>query len=180
MAEKEIKDSGQRTEFETGAVRDMQGEDKGACHLLPLDVIADFFKNELEETFIQIQAFLNDFDVVHLYSVLELFAHYKGLTIPQMILEVSVHYRDGAKKYKPHNWKLGIPVSSYISSGVRHLLKDIDGQCDERHDRAFVWNMLGAIWTMDHKPELNDLPSIPVLPIIPVVKGGVSDETSKG
>ncbi len=172
--EKEIKDSGQRTEFESGAVRDMQGEDKGACHLLPLDVIEGLFDEKIGVIFLFIQEFLNDFKTEELYRALRVFALYKNITIPQMILEVSVHYRDGAKKYKPHNWKLGIPVSSYISSGVRHLLKDVDGQCDERHDRAFVWNMLGAIWTMEHKPELNDLPSIPA------VKGGASDETCKG
>lgn len=175
MDEKEIKDSGQRTEFETGAVRDMQGEDKGACHLLPLDVIEGLFSDKIAVILLFIQGFLDDFKIEHLYRALRAFAFYKNITIPQMILEVSIHYRDGAKKYKPHNWKLGIPVSSYISSGVRHLLKDIDGQCDERHDRAFVWNMLGAIWTMKHKPELNDLPSIPA-----VQKGGVSDETCKG
>ena len=174
MAEKEIKDSGQRTEFASGAVRDMQGEDKGACHLLPLDVIAEFFPIEVGAIFLHIQGFLNHFNVKDLCRALKAFAHYKELTIPQMMLEVSVHYRDGAKKYKPHNWKLGIPVSSYISSGVRHLLKDIEGQRDERHDRAFVWNMLGAIWTMDHMPELNDLPSIPA------GKGGVSDEACEG
>lgn len=168
--EKEIKDSGQRTEFESGAVRDMQGEEKGACHLLPLDVIEGLFSDELATILLFIQGFLDDFKIENLYRALRLFAHYKKITIPQMILEVSIHYRDGAKKYKPHNWKLGIPVSSYISSGVRHLLKDIDGQCDERHDRAFVWNMLGAIWTMQHKPELNDLPSLPE------VKGGVNSE----
>ena len=155
-----IKDSGERTEFDTGAVRDMQGEDKGACHLLPLDTVAELFEFEIREVFINIDLFLNDFNTAHLDMALRLFAEYKGLTIPQMILEVSIHYRDGAKKYKPNNWKMGIPVSSYISSGVRHLLKDIDGVCDERHDRAFVWNMLGAIWTMENKPELNDLPKI--------------------
>ena len=168
--EKEIKDSGQRTEFESGAVRDMQGEDKGACHLLPLDVIEELFIDEIATILLFIQGFLDDFKTEQLYRALRLFANYKKITIPQMILEVSIHYRDGAKKYKPNNWKLGIPVSSYISSGVRHLLKDIDGQCDERHDRAFVWNMLGAIWTMKNKPELNDLPSIPA------EKGGVTDD----
>lgn len=77
MVEKEIKDSGQRTEFESGAVRDMQGEDKGACHLLPLDVIAELFKNELCGVFFQIQCFLDSFDVEHLDNALRLFAHYK-------------------------------------------------------------------------------------------------------
>lgn len=35
-----IQDSGQRREFATGAVRDIQ-EGKGRCDLLPLDVVAD-------------------------------------------------------------------------------------------------------------------------------------------
>lgn len=35
----EIKDSGERREFETGAVRDIQ-DGKGRCDLLPLDVVS--------------------------------------------------------------------------------------------------------------------------------------------
>ena len=35
-----IKDSGNRTEYETGAVRDIQ-EGKGRCDLMPLDVVAE-------------------------------------------------------------------------------------------------------------------------------------------
>ena len=35
----EIKDSGNRTVFSTGSVRDIQ-EDKGRCDLLPLGVVA--------------------------------------------------------------------------------------------------------------------------------------------
>ena len=38
----QILDSGNRTEFSTGAVRDMQ-DDKGRCDLLPLDVVAASF-----------------------------------------------------------------------------------------------------------------------------------------
>ena len=35
-----IKDSGERTEFQTGAVRDMRAG-KGRCDLMPLEVVAD-------------------------------------------------------------------------------------------------------------------------------------------
>ena len=38
----EIKDSGNRTEFGTGAVRDIQ-DDKGRCDLMPLDAVAELF-----------------------------------------------------------------------------------------------------------------------------------------
>ena len=41
---KVIKDSGNRREFSTGAVRDM-AEGKGRCDLLPLDVIAHILKH---------------------------------------------------------------------------------------------------------------------------------------
>ena len=39
-----IKDSGNRREYESGAVRDIQ-EGKGRCDLLPLDVVAELFLN---------------------------------------------------------------------------------------------------------------------------------------
>ena len=39
----ELKDSGTRREFETGAVRDIC-EGKGRCDLLPMDVISHYLK----------------------------------------------------------------------------------------------------------------------------------------
>lgn len=30
---------------------------------------------------------------------------------------------------------------------------------DEPHDRAFCWNIMCAIWTCKHKPELNEYSS---------------------
>ena len=40
--EPRIKDSGERMEFDTGAVRDIQ-KGKGRCDLMPLDVVAEYF-----------------------------------------------------------------------------------------------------------------------------------------
>lgn len=37
-------------------------------------------------------------------------------------------------------------------------MKFMRGDDDEPHNRAFLWNLLGAIWTHDNKPELKDLP----------------------
>ena len=56
-----------------------------------------------------------------------------------------------------NNWKKGIPLHCYIDSGVRHYLKWLRSDNDEPHDRAFVWNILGALWTLKHKPELDDI-----------------------
>lgn len=83
-------------------------------------------------------------------------AHYGSLSTA--MLEVSKHYEDGCTKYGERNWERGIPLHCYIDSGVRHYLKFIRGDEDEPHDRAFLWNLLGALWTQDNKPELIDLP----------------------
>ena len=163
----EIKDSGNRTKFSTGAVRDVQ-DDKGRCDLMPLGVIARLFPMEANRILDTIDDFMESGDTEYLLDAVNLFVSFEKKTVAEMMLEVSVHYMQGAKKYKPYNWMLGIPVSSYISSGVRHFLKHIDGQTDERHDRAFVWNMLGAIWTMEHKPEMIDIP-------FDLIKGGSAE-----
>jgi hypothetical protein len=73
-------------------------------------------------------------------------------------MELALHYEDGARKYAARNWEKGIPAHCYVDSGVRHYLKLQRGDKDEPHDRAFLWNMMGLLWTLDNKPEMNDLP----------------------
>ena len=76
------------------------------------------------------------------------------------MLEVSKHYKEGTLKYGERNWEKGIPLHSYIDSATRHLIKHIGGYTDERHDRAFIWNLLCCIHTANYIPnkELRDLP----------------------
>ena len=158
-----IKDSGERREFETGAVRDIQ-EGKGRCDLLPLDVVAQcYYRAYDDEATKSIFECLNEFTkdgcVEYLYDAIGINVPFAGWT--EMFLEVSKHFEEGNKKYPPNadgvaNWKLGIPAHSYIDSAVRHYLKWLRGDDDERHDRAFCWNILCCIWTCIHKPELND------------------------
>lgn len=105
-------DSGERREFETGAVRDI-AEGKGRCDLLPAAAL----------------------------------------------LRLSKHYENGAQKYEDRNWEKGIPISVMIDSGMRHLLKYLDGQTDEDHLVAAAWNIVGAMWMEEKHPELQDLPS---------------------
>ena len=152
----QILDSGNRREFETGAVRDMQ-EGKGRCDLLPLDVIAQILGGEnVDSVIIQIHEFMRTGDIVFLYDALELFRNIQGFDNETIILELAKHFEAGAKKYPPNNWKKGIKLSSYVDSAVRHYLKFLRGDTDEPHDRAFMWNIVCAIWTCEHKPELND------------------------
>lgn len=157
-----ILDSGNRREFETGAVRDIQ-EGKGRCDLLPLDVIGSYYANSDSVSddsnpqswvFFHLTRFVNDGQIGHLRKALN-----KCRIFPDdqtMFLEVSKHFEEGCKKYGENNWQKGIPTHCYIDSAVRHYLKYLRGDQDERHDRAFCWNILCCIWTCAHKPELND------------------------
>lgn len=148
----EIKDSGNRTEFATGAVRDIQ-EGKGACYLLPLNVVAKL-ANSGEIALIEM--FRQTGDVDCLYECLSSFSDRQFPSVEETILDVAKHFEQGAKKYGEHNWQKGIPIHSYIDSAIRHYLKFNAGITDEPHDRAFVWNILCCIWTMENKPEMND------------------------
>ena len=149
-----IKDSGNRTEFETGAVRDIQ-EGKGRCDLMPLGVVADILD---DYTIDRIDKFKDTSDIEHLIDILHNFTtiHPKWDDVETIFLEVAKHFEEGAKKYGENNWQKGIPVHCFINSAVRHYLKWLREDDDEPHDRSFVWNIMCAIWTCKHKPELDD------------------------
>ena len=153
-----IIDSGNRTEYPTGAVRDTK-EGKGRCDLMPLNVVADFMNDEVLELIYDFQQ--NNSNLLVLYCALEKICkrNYDEFDngIPKksnMLLDVSLHYEEGALKYGEYNWQKGIPIQSYIDSATRHYLKHLRRDSDENHLRAFVWNILCLIWTVKHKEEL--------------------------
>ena len=150
-----IKDGGQRTQFGTGAVREID-ETKGRCDLVYnrgwCDVIGDNVYNYLEmfvrygtrgyvvlacKKFVEL-AYNNDFNTAY--------------------LDVSQHYAEGAKKYADRNMEKGIPWHSMVDSALRHYTKWRRGDDDEPHARAVIWNLLTLLYMVDYKPELNDLP----------------------
>lgn len=156
-----INDSGNRREFESGAVRDM-AEGKGRCDLMPLNVVSDLFgdfvvmgqtSSEVSECFRLLSVCADEEASKHLrylsaINAINCFLIITGLSLPDMMLEVAVHYEEGAKKYGEHNWEKGLPLWCFIDSATRHFLKYLGGRTDERHDRAFVWNMLGFMYTI--------------------------------
>lgn len=151
-----IQDSGNRTEFKSGAVRDIQ-EGKGRCDLLPLTVIGcwcedltygvlgciDLYVLRPETT--KMCNILNKFASVHrdVKDVHKTLERYRW----ELVLEVAKHFEEGAKKYGDRNWEKGIPCTRYIDSAVRHYCKWKAGWTDEPHDRAFIWNILCCEWT---------------------------------
>lgn len=160
-----IQDSGERSQFETGAVRDIQ-EGKGRCDLMPLGCLAavlDKYTSSVvyvPKVLSQLDGFLFTKQKSILVDVITTFIEGQwGGNAASAMLDLAIHYEEGAKKYGEHNWELGIPLHSFIDSGVRHLLKVERGDDDENHARAFLWNMIGALWTIENRPNMDDLPN---------------------
>lgn len=161
-----INDSGNRREFESGAVRDM-AEGKGRCDLMPLYDVGEVFeehftfqgqyRQEIAECFRLLSYCANeeaspDMRYEWAKSAIYNFHLLSGISIPDMMLIVAIHYEEGAKKYGEHNWEKGLPLWCFIDSATRHFLKYLGGRTDEYHDRAFVWNMLGFMYTIRNTP----------------------------
>ena len=182
-----LKDSGDRREFESGAVRDMS-EGKGRCDLLPAAALLRIsqyranarrlndnvsFCSMLDDSLIRLMFYLDgETNHDHLCAAAcdLIDAMYmeekKSIDIPKYssypacaLLRLSKHYEAGAVKYAPRNWEKGLPISSFIDSGIRHLLKCVDGQTDEDRLVAAAWNIMCAMWMEEKHPELQDIPS---------------------
>lgn len=153
-----ILDSGERRSFDTGAVRDIQ-EGKGKPCYMPLEVasiLAGIHTGKIDGVLSPLASFVAKHDTRHLYAALYNFAEIAyNKQIETMLLDVSIHYEEGAKKYGPDNWRKGIPVSCYLDSAIRHYLKYRRGDQDEPHDRAFVWNIMCCIWEVDYHENEN-------------------------
>jgi hypothetical protein len=65
------------------------------------------------------------------------------------IERLAKHFESGARKYSDNNWRRGIPLNRYLDSALRHLFKFMDGQHDEDHAIAAVWNLVALIETQD-------------------------------
>ena len=149
-----IKDSGERTEFDSGAVRDYKCG-VGRCDLLPLDIIPLIY-HDTHGLFCALTALRKENDDGPLLDTIMSFSRAAFGSTETALMEVSIHFEEGAQKYAERNWEKGIPVHSFVSSGIRHYLKYMRGDDDERHDRAFLWNMMCLLWTLKNHPEMDD------------------------
>ena len=145
----EIKDSGERTLFSTGAVRDCQ-KGKGRFDWVPLDVLGQVLDDRVIG---ELYYFQTTGHTEHLFHALDIFfSMYPGGKYAAA-LGVAKHYEAGCEKYGLDNWKKGLPISRYIDSACRHYCKYRAGWTDEPHDNAFIWNIMGAIWTKQNIKE---------------------------
>ena len=65
------------------------------------------------------------------------------------IYRLARHYENGAVKYGEHNWTKGQSISRYLDSAERHLQKYKNGDKDEDHIIACVWNLFSIIQTQE-------------------------------
>lgn len=78
---------------------------------------------------------------------------------------LAVVFEKGAAKYAARNWEQGIPLSRFVDSATRHLMKHLEGWTDEDHAGQALWNVACLIQTQEMidrgllPPELDDLPS---------------------
>jgi hypothetical protein len=119
---------------------------------MPLKVVAQLLSERLggDPVLAEIATFAELDHTVYLYYALRHFAVIAFDSLETMLLEVAVHFEEGAKKYGENNWQKGLPVNCYLDSAIRHYLKWRRGDQDERHDRAFCWNIMCCIWEVDY------------------------------
>ena len=87
------------------------------------------------------------------------------LIAPYALLRIAQHYENGARKYGNRNWEKGQPLSRYLDSAMRHIIKVLMGLEDEDHLSACAWNIIAIIETQKRielgllPKELDDLPT---------------------
>lgn len=61
---------------------------------------------------------------------------------PGPLERLALLYARGAEKYDEHNWTKGIPVSRCIASLLRHVHQFTQGDKDEDHGAAILFNVM--------------------------------------
>lgn len=87
---------------------------------------------------------------------------------PDALKRVAIHYQNGAESYGDHNWRHGIPLSSYMDSAIRHIYCYLEGMRDEDHLAAACWNLLSGMWTEMNIDEMDDISNRPGMNIIQI------------
>lgn len=172
-----VKDSGAREDFATGSVRDSESgkgcpslipweyvwnifEDIRFNNNISLN--RDCVLTEIGRCFCKLASF-ERIDVEKINNVLVCMTEYVAMLIYlennndkevvghkwkiPAFRRLAVHYQNGAVKYSKNNWRKGQPVSRYVNSLIRHYWATIEGNIEEDHLAAMLWNIV-AIYVM--------------------------------
>lgn len=148
----ETKDSGKRESFGSGMVRDTQ---EGKIRFdLAFDgpLVWALFKGTPEEALVK--AAQNWYEASTLDNAAEVvrqLATHAGLTLWELIEEYAELMMRGAVKYDEQNWMKAegaAELKRFRSSFCRHLKQYLNGELDENHKTAVVFNLNGAQYVM--------------------------------
>ncbi len=168
-----IQDSGVRTRYESGMVRDTtEGKIKPAL-MLPVGLEDDFLAlfNSIESSWyrekrdvgVGVSEILadrkeieNDPDVVCPWLIANMIK-YAGISFNEMMLRLARQYTDGALKYGERNWeKAGNDIEAYNrvwESAYRHWFLFMLGNSEEDHLAASIFNILAIYFILEKKSE---------------------------
>ena len=67
----------------------------------------------------------------------------------EAIQALAKRFEYGAKLHGDNNWRKGIPNSSLFYSALRHLFQAMNGETDEPHLAACMWNVAVLIYNQE-------------------------------
>lgn len=62
---------------------------------------------------------------------------------------------EGAKKYEPMNWEMGMPVADILKHAMGHIVEFLAGDRSEDHLGHLLWNAAAAVHSFEKWPHLN-------------------------
>lgn len=99
--------------------------------------------------------------------------------IPWIVIsQLSKRFESGAQLYGDRNWEKGQPLGRYLDSALRHLFQFLEGEINEDHGIASIWNLIALMATLQ-KIKDGELPeSLDDLEILRKQKSKISKEVT--
>lgn len=157
-----IKDTGNRVKFNTGAEKDI-AEGRGRYDLLPLETLSMLYREQDREgtakfidciyTSLTVTK-IND-KIKSLNQALKAFIDYiTEESLDTFVPVIALMFEKGAKKYAERDWEKGRPMIVYVNSILRHFFQYVNGETDEDHKAAVVWNLMTCMDTIRRLPSM--------------------------
>ena len=144
----DIKDSGERRIFDTGAQRD-RAFGKGLPALISPVFVKDYIASLGENHTAEIEALKQAYEILETGDWTKSISVIHSLEprIELMLWRLSFQLEKGAAKYSARNWEKGMPMEEYCNSLIRHILALIEGKTDEPHLDAALFNAMALYHT---------------------------------
>lgn len=165
-----VKDSGARTIFDTGSQKEIV-TGRGRYDLIPLKQLSNMYDRMSREVkdsekYESIAEFLYQIynsliiksipsKVSYIISAITIFSkEILNRELPEITQALAKLYEAGAQKYSERDWEKGRPQEVFINSALRHFFQYLNGETDEDHATAAVWNLLSCADTIERLPEM--------------------------